>query len=50
MPQISNVVRVAFAFIAVVSVCAPASGQTVTGVAGLSWLAGCWSSDGKKAG
>jgi hypothetical protein len=50
MPQILNALRVAIAIISVGSVCAPASAQSATGVAGLSWLAGCWSSEGKDAG
>jgi hypothetical protein len=50
MPRILSALRVAVAITSVGSACAPASAQSAAGVGGLSWLAGCWSSEGKEAG
>ncbi len=47
MPQILNAVRAATAIVVLAGICLPASAQKV---AGLAWLAGCWTSEGKQAG
>lgn len=50
MLRFSCVPRILIATIVVAGACIPASAQTVNGVARLSWLAGCWSSENNEAG